>query len=322
MSPEVRKSGSPEVDWRPTAPVGVLRRRAALVERTRAFFRERGVLEVDTPVLQGGANLDHGVTPMHVEIAGGTRFLPTSPEHPLKRLVAAGVGDVWTLAPAFRAGERGQRHAPEFRMLEWYRVGWDDRRLATEVITLLSTLTDLSPEHDILAWRDAFRTHANIDPLTADDAALFARLGADAAVANNDRRIALDLLLTRDVEPRLGRGRWTVLTDYPADQCAQARIRQAGDGTPVAARFEIYRDGIELANGYHELLDGSALRGRLEQELAARDSGERLDERFLAAMANGLPDCAGVAVGFDRVVMLALGLPDVGATQAFTWGDA
>lgn len=322
MTAPDHRSESEQRDWRPTAPVGVLRRRAELVERTRAFFRERGVLEVDTPVLQSGANLDHGVTPMRVETTGGHRFLPTSPEHPLKRLIAAGVGDVWTLAPAFRAGERGQRHAPEFRMLEWYRVGWDDRRLASEVIALLSTLTGWRDEHDIITWRDAFRTHAGIDPLSADDATISTRLGADAAVANNDRRIALDLLLTRDVEPRLGRGRWTVLTDYPADQCAQARIRQAADGTPVAARFELYRDGIELANGYHELLDGRALRGRLEQELVARSAGEHLDERFLAAMANGLPDCAGVAVGFDRVVMLALGLPDVGATQAFAWGDA
>ncbi len=316
------RSESEQRDWRPTAPVGVLRQRAELVERTRAFFRERGVLEVDTPVLQGGANLDHGVVPMRVTIGSEVRFLPTSPEHPLKRLVASGCGDVWTLAPAFRAGERGQRHAPEFRMLEWYRLGWDDRRLASEVIALLATLTGWSDEHGIITWRDAFRTYAGIDPLTVDDATLIARLGADAVVANHDRRIALDLLLTRDIEPRLGRGRWTVLTDYPGDQCAQARIRHAGDGTPVAARFEIYRDGIELANGYHELLDGRALRGRLEQELAARSSDEQLDERFLAAMANGLPDCAGVAVGFDRVVMLALSLPDVGATQAFTWGDA
>ncbi|HEX3134614.1 MAG TPA: EF-P lysine aminoacylase EpmA [Planctomycetota bacterium] len=322
MSPDLRQPGSPEHDWRPTAPVGVLRRRAALVDRARTFFRERGVLEVDTPVLQGGANLDHGVTPMCLDVGGLSRFLPTSPEHPLKRLIAAGSGDVWTLAPAFRAGECGQRHAPEFRMLEWYRLGWDDRQLATEVLALLSTLTGWSDAHEVMTWRDAFRTHAGIDPLTAKDAALFARLGTDASVANNDRRIALDVLLTRDVEPQLGRGRWTVLTDYPADQCAQARIRQSTDGTAVAARFELYRDGIELANGYHELLDGRALRERLEQELATRNSGEQLDVHFLAAMAEGLPDCAGVAVGFDRVVMLALGLPNVAATQAFAWGDA
>lgn len=318
MADDVR----PELpDWRPTAPVVVLRRRAELVDRLRAFFRGRGVLEVDTPVLQGGANLDHGVVPFRIATAQGPRFLPTSPEHPLKRLVAAGSGDVWTLAPAFRSGERGQRHAPEFRMLEWYRVGWDDRRLALEVIALLAELTGLGVEHEVVTWREAFRRHANVDPLRASDAELFARLGADAAVAAGDRRIALDLLLTRDVEPRLGRGCWTILSDYPADQCAQARLRAGEDGAPVAARFELYRDGVELANGYHELVDGAALADRLAGELAHRGDGEQLDQRFLAAMTHGLPDCAGVAVGFDRVVMLALGLPTISDAQAFGWGQ-
>lgn len=326
--PEVRRSsrhygsesGSSEVfDWRPTAPVGVLRRRAALVDRLRVFFKDRAVLEVDTPVLQGGANLDHGVVPFRVDTAQGPRFLPTSPEHPLKRLVAAGSGDVWTLAPAFRSGERGQRHAPEFRMLEWYRVGWDDRRLALETIALLAELTGLGAEHDTLTWRDAFRRHAGIDPALASDVELFAQLGTDEPVAAGDRRVALDLLLTRDVEPKLGRGRWTLLTDYPADQCAQARLRLSEDGTSVAARFELYRNGVELANGYHELIDGAALSERLTSELASRRDGEQLDQRFLAAMTHGLPDCAGVAVGFDRVVMLALGLPTISDAQGFGW---
>lgn len=318
--PDDRKSHRLQVtNWRPTASVGVLRQRAELVERTRRFFRERNVLEVDTPVLQGGANLDHGVLPFRLDLDHSARFLPTSPEHALKRLVAADYGDVWTLAPAFRVGERGSRHAPEFRMLEWYRLNWDDRRLAQEVIALLALLSDKSSTHSIISWRDAFRTHANIDPLTADDATIMTRLGNDAVVANGDRRIALDLLLTRDVEPQLGRDSWTVLTDYPADQCAQARIRNDLNGTPVAARFEIYRNGIELANGYHELRDGSLLRERLTSELATRTTGEQLDERFLSAMTHGLPECAGVAVGFDRVVMLALGLNHVEETQAFGW---
>ena len=259
--------------------------------------------------------------PLRIDTAAGPRFLPTSPEHPLKRLVAAGSGDVWTLAPAFRSGERGQRHAPEFRMLEWYRVGWDDRRLALETIALLAELTGLGAEHDTLTWRDAFHRHAGIDPLHASDAELFVRLGTDAAVAAGDRRVALDLLLTREVEPQLGRGRWTILTDYPADQCAQARLRPGADNAPVAARFELYRDGVELANGYHELTDGTALSARLADELASRRDGEQLDQRFLAAMAHGLPDCAGVAVGFDRVVMLALGLPTITDAQAFGWNQ-
>jgi lysyl-tRNA synthetase class 2 len=310
------------IRWRATAPVGVLRQRAQLVDRVRTFFRERAVLEVDTPILQGGANLDHGVVPVRVALDSGTRFLPTSPEHPLKRLVASGYGDVWTLAPAFRSGEHGRRHAPEFRMLEWYRLGWDDRRLAHEVIALLALLTGWSHHHEVVTWRDAFRRHAGLDPVTATTAMVLERLGQDAPVAGGDRRVALDLLLTRAVEPALGRGAWTVVSDYPTDQCAQARLRADADGGQVAARFEIYRDGIELANGYHELSDGIALRERQVRELASRTAGELPDERFLGAMAAGFPDCAGVAVGFDRVVMLALGLPDVAATQAFAWNDA
>lgn len=305
-------------EWRPTAPLGVLQRRAELVERTRAFFHERGVLEVDTPVLQGGANLDHGVIPFRLA-DGANCFLPTSPEHPLKRLVAAGYGAVWTLTPAFRQGERGQRHGPEFRMLEWYRPEWDDRRLAGEVLALFDRLTGWGTTHEILTWRNAFRRHAGLDPATASDQDLATRLGADAAVAGGDRHVALDLLLTRDVEPQLGRGRWTLLTDYPAVACAQARLRPGEAGEQVAARFEIYRDGIELANGYHELTDAGELRSRLAVELATRTHGEQHDERFAAAMRAGLGDCAGVAVGFDRVVMLALGLPSVAATQAFAW---
>ena len=138
-------------------------------------------------------------------------------------------------------------------------------------------------------------------------------------MVDGDRRAALDLLLTRDVEPQLGRGRWTALVDYPAEASAQARLRSGEDGVPVAARFEIYRDGIELANGYHELSDAGELARRLAGELSRRSAGERLDQRFLAAMAAGLPSCAGVAVGFDRVVMLSLGLSTVAETRTFAW---
>jgi lysyl-tRNA synthetase class 2 len=309
---------APDV-WQPSASWSVLSQRAELVDRTRRFFAERRVLEVDTPVLQGGANLDHGVVPFRVADGTSWRFLPTSPEHPLKRLLAAGSGDVWTLAPAFRQGERGRLHAPEFRMLEWYRRDWDDARLCREVIDLCACLTGLPPDLEVLTWREAFRRHAQIDPHDADEAAVSRRLGADAPTVAGDRRAALDLLLMRDVEPHLGRGCWTALVDYPAEASAQARLRLGADGIPVAARFEVYRDGIELANGYHELRDASELGRRLDDELRARTSGEIHDIRFAAAMRSGLPECAGVAVGFDRVVMLALGLPSVAATRAFAW---
>ncbi len=179
-------------------------------------------------------------------------------------------------------------------------------------------MTGSSANHEVLPWREAFRRYVHLDPVTADDAALRAALGAHAD-APRDRNEALDLLLGLHIEPHLGQGCWTVLTEYPAAAAAQARLRPDADGNLVAARFEIYRHGLELANGYHELTDAAALRERLEHERRRRTDAARLqlDERFLAAMASGLGDCAGIAVGFDRVVMLALGLDDVGETQAF-----
>jgi len=280
-----------------------------MVERVRRFFAERAVLEVDTPLLQPGANLDHGVVPMRVSsgrpddrtTGRPDAFLPTSPEHPLKRLVAAYRQDVWALAPAFRAGERGARHQPEFRMLEWYRLGWDDVRLAGETVEVLRAITGLPGGVERLAWCEAW-ARAGLDP--------------DAVMAADGftREERLDLVLTESVEPLLGRGCWTVLTDYPASGAAQARLRHDAAGRPVAARFEIYRDGIELANGYHECCDAAELRARHEAELPLHP-GCVLDPAFHAMLAEGFPDCAGVALGFDRAVMLALGLPSVGETM-------
>jgi elongation factor P--(R)-beta-lysine ligase len=307
------------VSWRPTASLDALRVRARCLAAVRAFFADRDVLEVETPILQPGANLDHGVVPMHT---AGTdpRYLPTSPEHPLKRLIAAGSGPVWTLSPAVRVGERGARHAPEFRMLEWYRPGWDDRALAVETVDLLAAVTGLGGPVERLSWREAFRRHAGLDPATADDGALRGALGADAPPGTWDPAWAWDALLVRRVEPHLGRGQWTVLCDYPAAACAQARVVPDAEGRMVAARFEVYRDGIELANGYDELTDVVELRRRLVAEQQTRAEPPALDERFLAAMAAGLGPCAGVAVGFDRAVMLAAGATTLAEVIAFADG--
>lgn len=294
----------PAPDWRPSATLDVLRARSGILDRVRRFFAERRVLEVDTPVLQGGANLDHGTQPFTL----GRHFLPTSPEHALKRLVAAYRTDVWTLAPAFRSGERGTRHQPEFRMLEWYRLGWDDVRLAEETVAVLALITGLGGGIERLAWHDAYRA-VGVDP---------DRVAAADGFSREER---LDLILTERIEPALGRGRWTVLTDYPATGAAQARLRRDAAGRSVAARFEVYRDGLELANGYHECGDAGELRARHLAELPAHP-GCVLDERFHAMLADGFPDCAGVALGFDRAVMLALGLPEIAAGMAFAWDRA
>jgi len=300
--------------------------RARLVSRVRSFFAASNVLEVDVPVLQGGANLDPSIAPLAVNVHDGQRWLPTSPEHPLKRLIAAGYGDVWALHPAFRSGEVSHRHQPEFRMLEWYRVGWDDAQLLPEVIALLDELTGFGGGCKTTSWREAMREHGGLDPLTASDEAWMAALGASHSAVlidgRIDRDLAADLLFSERVEPALGRGHWSAITDYPIRLAAQARIRMGNDGLPITGRFEIYRDGIELANGYHELTDADELAARLAAEQERRADAPARDQRFEAAMAAGLPDCAGVAVGFDRVVMLALGLPDVAATMAFPWERA
>jgi len=294
-----------------------------MLSATRRYFAEQGVLEIDTPVLQGGANVDPGSQSLMVACGAAARFLPTSPEHPLKRLVASGYGAVWALAPAFRMGERSARHQPEFRMLEWYRPGWDERRLLDEVVALLALLTGWDRACEIITYREAFIRHVAIDPeqvASAQLAELAQGAGADIAA---DRDAAIDWLLATRIEPHLGRGRFTALTGYPQRLAAQARLRSDADGVRVAARFELYRQGIELANGYHELSDAAELEARLGRERSHRqDPALAPDRRFEQAMRAGLPDCAGVAVGFDRVLMLSLGLTDVAQTMAFAWDRA
>lgn len=304
-------------DWRPGASRDTLRRRARMLERIRDFFAARSVLEVETPVIQAGANLDHGISPMTV--AADVGHLITSPEHALKRLVAAGYGDVWSLGPVFRHGEQGRRHNPEFRMIEWYRQGYDLQQMAVETLDLLAAASGLPATCHWLSYHDAFATYAGCDPATDQTAVLAAVLAADEAqAADNDRALLLDLIMTQVIQPRLPQDRWTIIDHFPADQAAQARCLRDAQGRAVAARFEIYRGPLELANGYHEETDPGLLRDRLGN--AYQGPGDPpYDERFLAAMAAGLPDCAGVAVGFDRLCMVACNLTDIDAAMAFSW---
>ena len=310
-----------EVSWRPTASIATLQARARLLRAARAFFDQREILEVEVPLLQGGANLDRGVTPVAVPVDGSRRWLPTSPEHPLKRLLAAGSGDVWAQCPCARSAEIGHYHAPVFSMLEWYRLGWDHHQLAAETVALLDCLTGLGTQTQTVTYQAIMTAHAGIYPFDSSDAALRNALG-DAADAARDRNEMLDLILSLQVQPALPSECWTVVIDWPPEQAAQARII---GNPPRAARFEVYRGPLELANGYHECTDGAELALRLSAEQGHPDR-ERLDIdrdlRFEAAMAAGLPDCSGVALGFDRVVMVATGAPDLRSVQAFGWDRA
>jgi len=291
-----------------------LARRASLHAFVRAFFGARNVLEVETPVLSAAGNTDPNVQSFctqftgHVDAGPRERWMRTSPEFPLKRLLAAGSGDIYELGRVFRNGEAGGRHNPEFSMLEWYRVGFDHLRLADEVVELVSEALALKGrEAEVLfvSFRELFRGELGVDAMLDDIAQLqvpLAGFGIDPEGLTRDDW--LDLLMTHLLQPRFPRDRITVVSDYPASQCALARVRR--DDPPVAERFELYLGPIELANGYHELNDAAEQRARFERDnRIRRERGQRelpMDEALLDVL-DGLPDCAGVALGIERLLM-------------------
>jgi len=321
-------------DWRPAANLEVLTLRARMQERLRAFFSARDVLEVETPLLSAAATPDPNLLSLPARYRGPhapadhTLYLHTSPEFAMKRLLAAGSGSIYQLCKVFRDEESGRRHNPEFTMLEWYRTGMDHRALMREVEALIHAVLDdcvkLAPT-ETLTYREAFNHFTGLDPFTATESDFVECVQSHdiqpppGITAEHDHAIWRDLLLTHVVEPCLGDGRMTFITDYPAPQASLARIIP-GD-PPVAARFELYIHGMELANGFHELMDADEQFTRFERQLHARHVHELpkvpLDERFLAALRHGLPDCAGVALGFDRLVMLATGAQSIDEVIAF-----
>lgn len=323
-------------DWRPAASLERLRLRAGLLAAVRAFLAARGVLEVETPVLAAAtipevhlASLATRWRGPGAPEQGAVLYLQTSPEVHMKRLLAAGSGPIFQLARAFRDGESGRRHNPEFTLLEWYRPGFDHHALMDEVEALLAATLGagiLRAPAERLTYGELFSRHAGLDPhraAAADlDAALAAAGVAAPALDPEDRDGRLQLLLGHLIEPRLPAGRVTFVYDFPSSQAALARVRPGADGAPpVAERFEVYVGPVELANGFHELADAAEQRRRFEADLAARRRlglpTPPLDERFLAALAAGLPPCAGVALGFDRLVMLAAGAGALAEVIAF-----
>lgn len=313
-------------DWRPTATLAALRRRAELLARTRDFFAERGVLEVETPLLAAAPASDPHLEALATSprVTGGRPlYLQTSPELAMKRLLATGSGPIYQLGRAFRDGERGRRHNLEFTILEWYRPGFDHHRLMDEVEELLSATLGTGPG-ERLTYHEAFLRHLDLDPLTAGTAEV-ARCAAKVGLAEvrglppDDLDGWLGLLFAHAVEPHLGHRGPTFVHAYPASQAALARLDPEDER--VAHRFEVFVAGVELANGYHELADAAEQRRRFEADNAERRRRSLpevpVDERLLAALAAGLPPCAGVALGFDRLVMLAAGVDDIAEVIAF-----
>jgi lysyl-tRNA synthetase class 2 len=298
--------------------------RAKLYALIRTFFAERGVLEVETPVLSEGGNTEPNIESFSTTFAGSReRWLRTSPEHALKRLVAGGLGDCYELGRVFRNGEAGRRHNPEFTMLEWYRVGFDHRRLMRETAALvLTTLASKGWSADVVetSYRDLF-AGLGIDPFEASVEALRApRAGFGIDPAGLSRDDWLDLLITHRIQPGFPKDRITAVYDFPASQCALAKIR---DG--VAERFELFLGTFELANGYHELTDAAEQRARFESDNARRRArGQRevpIDGRFLDALAQ-MPACAGVALGNERQLIYHADTHHIADVIAFPFADA
>ncbi|WP_150909923.1 EF-P lysine aminoacylase EpmA [Marinobacter halotolerans] len=314
-------------NWRPTASLAALESRAQQLAWVRGFFARRNVLEVETPVLGRCSVTDLNIDsvpayPGSASPSPRCHWLQTSPEYPMKRLLAAGAGDIYQVARVFRDGERGARHNPEFSLLEWYRRGFDDSDLMTEVAELVCGWLQC-PDPVTLDYREAFLRFAGVDPLATDDHKIRARceawMGQDQ-LSGMLRDECLDLLMSFCVEPSLAELGPVFITGYPESQAALARVSEV-DGVRKAHRFELYVNGLELCNGYWELTDPDEQRARFELDNQARRRAGRpempVDEALLAAMHAGVPDCAGVALGLDRLLMLKLGVTDIAEVLAF-----
>lgn len=317
------------MDWRPAAGLDQLRARAGLLQRLRQFFADRDVLEVETPLLCSAGITDPAIEPLLVESGTSlpqSRFLQTSPEYAMKRLLARDGQPIYQIARAFRDGEAGSRHNPEFTLLEWYRPGFDHHHLMAEVAQLLQHCLGERSLHKF-SYRQVFQELLEVDPFNASIAELeaLARSHIDIGTMAGDRDLWLDLLMSHLIEPQLAQRGICFIYDYPASQAALSQMVEA-DGVLVGQRFEVYVDGLELANGYCELGDAAEQRLRFEQDNARRreyGQPERpLDERLLAALEHGLPPCSGVALGVDRLLMLATGVSDIREVLAFDWERA
>jgi len=310
-------------DWKPSCTQAVLSERAYMNQSIRAFFSKNNVLEVETPALSQAANTDPYIESFQCE--GSHRYLHTSPEYPMKRLLAAGSGDIYQIAKVWRAQELGAKHNPEFTLLEWYRLDFTYHQLMQEVETLLCQLI---PQLDRiktvrLTYQAAFIEIINIDPHIASNEDLQQCIQAhDINIsAALDHSALLDVLMTHCIEPQFRLDALTFIYDYPAEQSALASVRE--DNPPVAERFEVYWGSLELGNGYQELQDAHCNSAVLQRECEYRQQYDYAsvpqDQHFLAAMQYGLPYCAGVALGLDRVLMAKLNKKSIQEVISFAW---
>ncbi|QDP02445.1 elongation factor P--(R)-beta-lysine ligase [Thalassotalea sp. PS06] len=317
--------------WQPSATIETLRARAKFISAIRQFFAERQVLEVETPSLSQATVTDIHLQSFATELDAAVSsnndscelFLQTSPEFAMKRLLAAGSGAIYQLCKAFRNEQQGRHHNPEFTMLEWYRPGFDDKDLMTEIDQLMQCLLDTEPA-DKISYQQAFIETIAIDPLTASVEELKQLIAkremlADWLVKETNKDTLLQFMFSQMIEPNIGQNRPCFVYHFPATQAALARLEPTDKR--VARRFELYYRSMELANGFDELTDVSEQRQRFAKDNELRrENGlpeKIIDERFLAALEAGLPQCSGVAVGVDRLLMLKLGKQQISDVISF-----
>ncbi|MEW8691680.1 MAG: EF-P lysine aminoacylase EpmA [Candidatus Thiodiazotropha endolucinida] len=317
-------------NWRPSASIEIIRARAEMLKHLRQFFDQIGVIEVETPVCSRSTATDPAIESFNTcytgpeAVQGLDLYLHTSPEFPMKRLLAAGSGPIYQICKVFRNGELGRRHNPEFSLLEWYRPGLDYHQLMDEVANLINTLTERPLQIEKLTYAEAFERRLGLNPHAADldhlrQCAVEQGISGADRLAIEGRDGWLDLLLSHLIEPQLGPRGMTFLYDYPASQAALARVRE--DRFPVAERFELYVSGMEIANGFQELTNADQQRKRFSTDnRRRRQSGQAevpMDESLLDALAAGIPECSGVALGLDRLLMVITGTHDIRQVVTF-----
>src|SRR3990167_4096160 len=309
--------------WQPTTTIDSIQLRATLYKNIRAFFESRNILEVETPLL-----CRHTVTDYHIDsfsLDNKTRFLQTSPEYAMKRLLAAGSGSIYQICKSFRQSESGKKHNPEFTMLEWYRNNFDHHDLIKEIDTFLQLILKTNPAEKI-SYQNLFLKFLNFDffKITLNDLKkIIVQNHIEINLDHVDFDMALQILLTHLIEPHLGFENPLFLYDFPVSQCTLAKIRE--DVFPVAERFELYINGIEIANGFHELTDSIEQQNRFEKDQSARIKNKKfvpsIDQNLIEAL-NFLPNCAGVAIGLDRILMILSKTNDIRDVICFPWDHA
>lgn len=305
--------------WRPSASIPNLQARATILAKIRQFFADRNVLEVETPLLSRSTVTDPFISSIATE--GGHLFLQTSPEYAMKRLLSAGIGSIYQICKAFRSGDVGHLHNPEFTMLEWYRINYDHHDLMSEMDELLMLILKTDPA-ERMTCAELYQNYTGLNPHSIELAELveFIHKNIDFSSEIKSKTMALDLIFSHTIQPFLGKERPLFIYDFPSCQAALSRIRP---GNPsLASRFEVYFQSIELANGFHELQNAAEQRERFNADLMIRQLNHLrlppLDEHFLSSLEAGLPDCAGVALGLDRLMMLALNLPAIQDVISFS----